>query len=113
MTGPTLRDMTELTPREQEVLLLLAEGISDREIGERLHIEEVTVKVHTGSLYAKLGVNNRTQAGLLVLHEQLRQAHATTTELRERIAVAQKEIEHVNFFMGRAIEIMSKLGEES
>lgn len=113
MTGPTLRDMSELTPREQEVLLLLAEGISDREIGERLHIEEVTVKVHTGNVFAKLGCENRTQAGLLVLHEQLRQAHAATSELRERIAAAQKEFEHVNYFLGRAVAIMGTLSEES
>jgi DNA-binding NarL/FixJ family response regulator len=51
-----------LTPREQEVLLLLKEGLSKAEISERLVISPDTVKHHTGAIYRKLGVHNRTKA---------------------------------------------------
>ncbi len=51
-----------LSPRELEVLSLAAEGLSNREIGRRLHIAESTVKSHLNTVYGKLGVQNRTQA---------------------------------------------------
>jgi LuxR family maltose regulon positive regulatory protein len=51
-----------LTGREIEVLHLLATGLSNREIAERLYLSEGTVKTHTHNLYAKLGVRSRTQA---------------------------------------------------
>ncbi len=54
-----------LSEREREVLVLLARGLSNRELGERLSITEKTVKSHVGSLLAKLGVTSRTQAALL------------------------------------------------
>lgn len=94
------------------MLALLAEGLSDADIAARLVIEVRTVKSHTNTLYSKLGVTSRTQAALLVLTEQLRQAHATTTELRGRIAAAQAEIDHMSYFLGRAVELMTKLGKE-
>ena len=52
----------ELTWREQEVLALLAKRLTNREIGERLHLAESTVKSHVGSIISKLGVKNRWQA---------------------------------------------------
>ncbi len=51
-----------LTPREQEVLELVAAGLTNREISEELVISPETVKKHTGNIYGKLGVSNRTQA---------------------------------------------------
>lgn len=51
-----------LTPREQEVLELVAAGLTNREIAERLIVSAETVKKHVGNLCAKLGVGNRTQA---------------------------------------------------
>ncbi len=51
-----------LTPREQEVLELLAAGLSNREIAGKLVISSQTVKKHTGNLYAKLGVHSRAEA---------------------------------------------------
>lgn len=51
-----------LTERELEVLCLLAEGLSNRDIAERLFLSVGTVKVHTRNIYGKLGVSSRTQA---------------------------------------------------
>jgi LuxR family maltose regulon positive regulatory protein len=51
-----------LTPRELEVLHLLGEGCSNRDIAEALVITLNGVKKHTGNIYGKLGVHSRTQA---------------------------------------------------
>ncbi len=52
----------ELSPRELEVLRLVAEGLSNREIGSRIHLGEATVKTHLMKAFGKLGVNDRTRA---------------------------------------------------
>jgi LuxR family maltose regulon positive regulatory protein len=51
-----------LSAREREVLDLLAEGLTNREIAQQLYLSPNTVRVHTFHIYGKLGVNNRTQA---------------------------------------------------
>ncbi|MET3952445.1 response regulator transcription factor [Arthrobacter sp. UYEF36] len=51
-----------LTPREAELLSLLTEGLSNRELGQRLFISEATVKTHLAHIYAKLGVESRSAA---------------------------------------------------
>jgi LuxR family maltose regulon positive regulatory protein len=51
-----------LSGREREVLGLMALGLSDREIAERLFLSPQTVKVHARNIYGKLDVGNRTQA---------------------------------------------------
>ncbi|GAA2393737.1 response regulator transcription factor [Streptomyces glaucosporus] len=51
-----------LTRRETEVLALVAEGLSNRAVGARLHLTEGTVKSHLARVYAKLGVDSRTAA---------------------------------------------------
>jgi two-component system, NarL family, nitrate/nitrite response regulator NarL len=51
-----------LSEREQEVLLLIAEGLSAPEIGERIHLSTATVKTHLQHLYEKLGVSERAAA---------------------------------------------------
>jgi ATP/maltotriose-dependent transcriptional regulator MalT len=65
--GPFVLDQARLrelsiTPREHEILALIAEGLSNREIGERLFVSENTVKTHSSRLFDKLGVNRRVQA---------------------------------------------------
>ena len=51
-----------ITPREHEILGLIAEGLSNREIAERLFVSENTVKTHSSRVFEKLGVNRRVQA---------------------------------------------------
>lgn len=58
----TVRVTSHLTPREVEVLGLVAKGLSNKEVGAALHLVEGTVKVHLTSILAKLGVSDRTQA---------------------------------------------------
>jgi DNA-binding NarL/FixJ family response regulator len=61
----------ELTDRELQVLRRIAEGLSNREIGEQLGISESTVKSHVNGLLGKLGVADRTQALVLALKRGL------------------------------------------
>ena len=51
-----------LTPRELEVLRLIAQGLPNRKIAEQLAVNERTVKHHVSEILSKLGVDNRTQA---------------------------------------------------
>jgi DNA-binding CsgD family transcriptional regulator len=51
-----------ISPREQEVLLLISAGNSNREMARKLSISESTVKTHVGNIYYKLNVNSRVQA---------------------------------------------------
>lgn len=54
----------KLTQRQQEALVLLAQGHSNKEIGLRMNLAEITVKVHVSAIFRLLGVVNRTQAVL-------------------------------------------------
>jgi len=67
VTGPfvlneaKVRELT-LTPRELEILGLIASGLSNREIAEKIFVSENTVKTHSSRLFDKLGARRRTQA---------------------------------------------------
>ena len=57
--------MESLTSREHEIVLALAEGLSNKGIGRRLNLSEGTVKVHLHNIYTKLGAKNRTALAVL------------------------------------------------
>jgi DNA-binding CsgD family transcriptional regulator len=56
------REDLRITPRELEILNLIAQGMSNREIAERLFVSENTVKTHSSRVFDKLGAKRRTQA---------------------------------------------------
>jgi two-component system response regulator DevR len=56
--------LASLTEREREILDLIAEGLTNRQIGERLFLAEKTVKNYVSALLAKLGLQRRTQAAV-------------------------------------------------
>lgn len=60
-----------LTPKEKEVLALVAQGASNQEIADKLFVRDVTVKTHLNSIFKKLKVTNRTQAVLLAMQMNL------------------------------------------
>jgi len=67
MTGPFVPDQARIealgiTPRELEVLQLIAEGLSNKEMAGRLFVSENTVKTHASRVFDKLGATRRTQA---------------------------------------------------
>ena len=61
----------ELTPREHEVLVLLAQGKQNKEIAAELTIAERTVKFHISSIFGKLGAGNRTEAVTIAVQQGL------------------------------------------
>ena len=60
-----------ITPRELQVLELIAAGLSNKEIGERIHVSENTVKTHSSRVFDKLGARRRTEAVQLAQKQHL------------------------------------------
>jgi DNA-binding NarL/FixJ family response regulator len=68
--APT-KELDELTPREQDILLLIAGGLSNVEIGKQLYISETTVKTHVTHILQKLGLRDRVQVVVLAYQTRL------------------------------------------
>ncbi len=62
--GPSI-DLSRFTPRQADVLTLLAKGMSNKEIARELDLAESTVKIHVAAIFRELGARNRTQAVVL------------------------------------------------
>ncbi|MGH3307887.1 MAG: response regulator transcription factor [Nocardioides sp.] len=58
-------ELAALTEQERKILALIAEGMTNRQIGERLYLAEKTVKNYVSSILSKLGLERRTQAAVL------------------------------------------------
>jgi two-component system response regulator DevR len=69
--APQRSELKDLTARERKILELVAEGLTNRQIGERLHLAEKTVKNYVSNILAKLGLASRTQAALLAAEHGL------------------------------------------
>ncbi len=65
--------LSALTPQERNLLLLLAEGLSNREIAERMYLAEKTVKNYVSNLLTKMGMNRRTEAAVYAARLQERE----------------------------------------
>ncbi len=64
-----------LSARELEILELLADGLSNKEIAERSFVSQATVKTHLVHIFSKLGAESRTQAISIALERRLIRAH--------------------------------------
>ncbi|GAA0962564.1 response regulator transcription factor [Streptomyces asiaticus] len=74
-TAPQPDDqLAALTEQERRILLLIGEGLTNRAIGERLHLAEKTIKNYVSSLLSKLGMERRSQAAAYVARMQATQA---------------------------------------
>lgn len=69
--APVVDPLEELTEREREVLQLVGEGLTNREIGEKLYLAEKTIKHYMTSVLQKLHVRSRVEAALLAQRRQL------------------------------------------
>ena len=66
----------DFTPRQLEVLTLLIDGYSNKNIAQELQLAEATVKVHITSIFKILGVSNRTQAAMMAIQHKLAASHS-------------------------------------
>ncbi len=64
-------EVSQLTERERDVLVLIARGLSNRQIADSLHITEGTVKGHVSNVLSKLHLQDRTQAALFAVRHGL------------------------------------------
>jgi two-component system response regulator DegU len=76
--APSNEAVKDLTRRELEILKLVAEGLTNEEIGKRIFISEKTVKTHLTNIFDKLKVNNRFKAALLIMNPKNPQEPLTT-----------------------------------
>jgi two-component system, NarL family, nitrate/nitrite response regulator NarL len=58
--GQNKQQVNSLTSRERQIVLMVAEGLTNKDVGRRLNLSEGTVKVHLHNIYTKLGINKRT-----------------------------------------------------
>ena len=78
-SGPETDELADLTPQERRILDLIAEGMTNRQIGEEMFLAEKTVKNYVSNLLAKLGMSRRTEAAVFAARLAERQARGRNT----------------------------------
>ena len=78
--GPEDDELAHLTPQERRILNLIAEGLTNRQIGEQMFLAEKTVKNYVSNLLAKLGMSRRTEAAVFATKVADRQARSTRAD---------------------------------
>ena len=73
-------ELAALTDQERKILELIAEGLTNRQIGERMYLAEKTVKNYVSNMFAKLGMSRRTEAAAYAARLAERRAHDGRTE---------------------------------
>ena len=71
--GKTSRERAQLSQREREIIILIAQGYKNKEIAEKMFITEQTVKNHLHNVFDKLGVSDRLELALYAIHNSLHQ----------------------------------------
>ena len=69
--GKTTRERAQLSQREREIIILIAQGYKNKEIAEKMFITEQTVKNHLHNVFDKLGVSDRLELALYAIHNSL------------------------------------------
>ncbi len=64
-------DISQITRREKEILLLIAQGLSNKDIAAKLNVSEKTIKNHTSNLFKKINVSDRTQAAIFAIKNEM------------------------------------------
>lgn len=72
MEDKSIEQINSLTNREYEVLMLIAEGLNNKDIAERLYISEKTVKNHVSNIFKKLELNDRVQAAIFAYKNNIK-----------------------------------------
>jgi|HubBroStandDraft_3_1064219.scaffolds.fasta_scaffold06469_2 PAS domain S-box-containing protein len=99
-----------LSERGSEVLALVAQGLSNRQVAETLHVSENTVKFHLQNVYQRLAVSNRTEASRWFLHHQDPAAHPDATDCLRLLVVEDEALvaEEIRDRLGRLkIEVVA------
>jgi len=71
LNGKLPRERAQLSQREREIIILIAQGYKNKEIAEKMFITEQTVKNHLHNVFDKLGVSDRLELALYAIHNQL------------------------------------------
>ena len=103
MSRPRSAPLDELTAREREVLELVATGLSNQEIGDRLGLAEKTIKHYMTSILGKLRVRSRVEAALLAYREGMARRCRARGTIPSRVASASAAAEQMEMQMGHAL----------
>lgn len=99
----------DLTPREREVIDLMVDGLTYKQIGEKLVISPRTVRTHASFAFDKLGANSRIEVSAIIWSQRLAQKQQELDALRQQIADAKQESTALQFYLNRMVSILTGL----